>query len=141
MLFLADNLVVITDNKLFAENIFAVFEFDSPRVYLAVKRHCLFQRFEQAHNVNVLGGGKLHSCNRDYPICFGGGKKCRAIFAGVVIGDRQNLASQNLPTLHLVTFLLTLPRSVDILLTSENLSEKENPHGLYPCDARNERRC
>ena len=90
---LADDLVVFVQNELSAENFRLIFH---PKARFLDIRFQLFETFvlfEQAEDVDILRGRQLHGGQNDQPV-FPPYRHCRgAVFARVVVGQRDDVQS------------------------------------------------
>ena len=76
---------------LLPEDIDSVFNWYSFFVNRAAERHSVVKLFKKADNVDVLGGGKLHSRNRNDAVFLSRRKESGAVFAGVMVGKSHNV--------------------------------------------------
>ena len=88
---MTDNLVILIKDKLLPEDIDSVFNWYSFFVNRAAERHSVVKLFKKADNVDVLGGGKLHSRNRNDAVFLSRRKESGAVFAGVMVGKSHNV--------------------------------------------------
>ena len=67
-------------------NFYSVFDFHKVIFNFIRKSQSVFKLFKEANHVDIFGGGKLHTCNRDNTVAFCRLEECGAVFSGIVVG-------------------------------------------------------